>query len=95
MKDNKRNILIITKEGLKGEGGRDIQDKLRCATILNCTLRYAYGQQLVGWRYWIASKEGGNASSHTIGVTRIVLKSSYWIRKVSSQDLLPKFSRDV
>jgi hypothetical protein len=23
------------------------------------------------------------------------LKSSYWIRKVSSQDLLPKFSRDV
>lgn len=44
MKDNKRNVLIITWRGprefeVKGEGSRDIQDKLRCATILNCTLK--------------------------------------------------------
>jgi hypothetical protein len=44
MKDNKRNILIITRRGtrefeIKGEGSRDIQDKLRYATTLTCTLK--------------------------------------------------------
>lgn len=44
MNDNQRNVLIITRRDprefeVKGEGSRDIEDKLRYATILNYTLK--------------------------------------------------------